>query len=368
MSGNLTIHDIAQEAGVSASTVSRVLSGFPNVSKKTREKVMRIVKKYDFQPNSLARDLQQQHSRTLGIIMPDADHPYYASLFTAAYHEASERGYSLTLYSLRPDEPLTPDFVNQLITQRLDGVILTGDAVESSAHKDMPQLLNRIMQYMPLVAICPPIPNVPCVYIANDLDKGMRLCVRHLHALGHERIAFAGESLPGDATTPGNSPSGTHPKSSSVSERLLSFLSEMKHLGLSPQAIHTDMHRVQDGEEVVSRLLGSTPRAQWPTALIATNDLMCMGMLKQLSRMNIRVPEDMALIGCDDQFFAAYLIPGLTTLNLNTASHGRMAVSELLGMVGTKQNAYYRLYEPTLVVRESCGSSHNTAYINANPI
>lgn len=342
MASNLTIHDIAREAGVSASTVSRVLSGHPNVSEKKREQVMCVVRKYDFQPNSIARGLQQQCSRTLGIIMPDADHPHYAEIFTAAYDQARAMGYALVSYCLHPGERVTDEFVNQLIERRLDGVILTGGCVEAKDFTDLPALLGKLQKYMPLVALSLPIPGVSCVHIYNDIALGMRLCVRHLNALGHTRIALLGEAQLDAAFR-------------AMQERLNGFLSEMEALSLKPLTLHTDLHRPQNGEIAVLRLWDSLPEGERPTALICINDMMALGAIRQLSRMGLRVPEDVAVVGCDNQFFAAYALPSITTLDMHAAEHGRLAVKELVAQISSPVSAYHRVYEPTLIIRESCG-------------
>lgn len=342
MASSLTIHDIAREAGVSASTVSRVLSDHPNVSQKTRDQVMRVVQKYDFQPNSIARGLQQQRSRTLGIIMPDADHPHYAELFTAAYDQARALGYSLVLYSLHPGERVTEDFINQLIERRLDGVLLTGGCVEVSHYPELATLLSKLQRYMPLVALCSPIPGVECVHIYNDIALGMRLCVRHLSSLGHVRIALLGEAQRAAAFR-------------TMQQRLLGFMSEINALGLEPITLHTDLHRPQNGEMAILRLWDQLPEAKRPTALVCTNDLMALGAIRQLARMGLRVPEDVAVIGCDNQFFAAYTLPSITTIDMHTAEHGRLAVRELAAQVDSPGGTYHRVYEPSLIIRESCG-------------
>ncbi len=342
MSPSLTIHDIAREAGVSASTVSRVLSGHPNVSAKTREQVMRVVRKYDFQPNSLARGLQQQRSQTLGIIMPDVDHPHYAELFTAAYDQARELGYTLTLYSLHPGEGITDEFVSQLIERRLDGVILTGGCVESQSFQDLPALLGKLKRYMPLVAVCSPIPGVSCVHIYDDMALGMRLCVRHLSSLGHRRIALLGEAEENASFR-------------TMQARLCGYLGEMQALSLAPLTLHTDRHRPANGEMGVLRLFDSLPEGERPTALITVNDMVALGAIRQLHRMGLCVPDDVAVVGCDNEFFTAYTLPSITTLDLHVAEHGRLAVRELAAQIASPGGAYHRVYEPALIIRESCG-------------
>jgi DNA-binding LacI/PurR family transcriptional regulator len=113
-------------------------------------------------------------------------------------------------------------------------------------------------------------------------------------------------------------------------------------------------YNLEDGAKGVLKLLSSLQRTEWPTAIIAINDLVAMGALRQLHRMNIRVPEDMAVVGCDNQFFSAYTHPSLTTLDLHISELGKLAVSYLLNW--QEGQNFLHLMENTLIIRESCGA------------
>ncbi len=339
MSETLTILDIAREAGVSAATVSRVLSGHPNVSKKTATAVRRVVDKYNYKPNSMARGLLQKSSRTLGVILPSVTHPYYAAIFSAAQEEANRNGYALQMYRLKYNARITDEFIDQLIERRLDGVLFSGGFVESTNPNDLPDVLTRLQQYMPIVTICPPIPGLTCTNIYTDLALGMRKAVRHLSALGHKRIAFIG------ATN----------ETRSVGEREHGFFDEMNRLGLTAISQEEHIHTPAMGEMATLKLLQSLPRTDWPTALIVVNDLVALGVLRQLHQMGLTLPRDMAVIGCDNQFFSAYTEPPLTTLEVNTDEHGRSAMQQLLQARSADSQPFTQVREPMLIVRASCG-------------
>ncbi|MDR3052087.1 MAG: LacI family transcriptional regulator [Oscillospiraceae bacterium] len=335
-----TILDIAREAGVSPATVSRVLSGHPNVSAKTSAKVQTVVDKYRFKPNSIARGLLQKHSKALGIIMPDIKHPYYASVFSAAQEEARRHGYVVQLYRLAYNAMITDDFANQLIERRLDGVMLCGGFIESTGLSGLPAVLTRLQQYMPIVTICPPIPGLSCINIYADLAAGLRKLVRHLYNLGHRRIAFIGATA----------------ETRSMGEREQGFTDEMLHLGLDPIMQPENIHTPAMGEQAVLKLLSAAPPAEWPTALAVVNDLMALGVLRQLHAMGLRLPEDMAVVGCDNQFFSAFTSPPLTTLDVYSEEHGAAAMRQLLQAQETHAAPFTQTRDPTLIVRESCGA------------
>lgn len=341
--GKKTIYDIATEAGVSTATVSRVLSNHPNVSKKTYARVMQVIEKYQFKPNSMARSLLRRTSQTLGIILPGVENPYYASLFSAAHDEARQRGYAMLLYRTTPSERLNEDFIGQLIERRLDGVLLLGGVVESThPQENLAATLTLLMRHMPLVTICPPIPGVTCINFYSDLKASVRQSVQHLHALGHKRIAFLGGSS----------------ESRSASEREMGFLEEMERLGLPSIYRHEAGHTTEAGETGIARLLTPLTPQTRPTALIAINDLVALGAMRQLRRMGIAIPEEMAIIGCDNQFFSPYTDPPLTTVDLHPEDLGRLAIGQLLATIdgGSESPTFSQVKESTLVIRESCGS------------
>ncbi|MDL2317999.1 LacI family transcriptional regulator [Eubacteriales bacterium OttesenSCG-928-A19] len=337
---NMTILDIAREAGVSPATVSRVLSDHPNVSAKTYDKVKRVIEKYNFKPNSMARGLLQKSSRTLGVIMPDIKHPYYASIFSSAQEEANRSGYAVQIYRLAYNAMITDDFVDQLIERRLDGVLLAGGFIESTNPNDLPRVLTRLQQYMPIVTICPPIPGLVCINIYTDLAAGMRKAVRHLAALGHERVAFIGATK----------------ETRSVGEREAGFLGEIERLGLVPIMQQENFHTPAMGETATLKLLTSHKKEDWPTALIVVNDLMALGVLKQLHGMGLRLPEDMAVIGYDNQFFSSFTQPPLTTIEVGSDEHGRVAMQQLLQARASDSVPFTQVREPSLIIRESCGA------------
>ncbi len=339
----LTILDIAREAGVSPATVSRVLSDQPNVSPKTYEAVKRVIDKYDFKPNSIARGLLRKHSYTMGIILPSITHPYYAAMFSAAQEEAGHAGYVVQIYRLAYNARITDAFVDQLIERRLDGVLLSGGFVEPKDLSELPAVLTRLQRYMPIVTVCPPIPGLTCVNIYTDLALGMRKAVRHLAALGHRRIAFIGAT---DETR-------------SVGERERGFYEEMRALDLAALTVQEHIHTPAMGEMATLRLLSGLPRGEWPTALIVVNDLVALGVLKQLHAMDLTIPDEMAVVGCDNQFFSAFTTPPLTTLEVNAEEHGRVAMQQLLRACAGEVKPFTQVREPTLILRASCGADRH---------
>ena len=342
MDKKVTIYDIAREAGVSTATVTRVTSGDARVKPATREKVQRVIDQYAYTPSAAARDLERGQTRSLAIILPHILNPYFARMYDAAHTAAVESGYSLWLFQAADHKPISRELVDELIRRRFDGAVFAGN-IWGSERSGLSDALARLHHHMPVVAICPPATQLDCICIHSDLVGCSRLPVRHLHTLGHRRIAFIGGSM----------------QFHDYSKRGENFLEELRVLGLPDDpAYHVDCgYDTESGERAVIRMLSGLPRSQWPTAMIAFNDLVALGALKQLKKMGLRVPEDMAVIGCDNQFFCPYADPPLTTVELYPEDMAQSAIRELL--FASKDNgnpSFAMMREASLIVRESCGA------------
>lgn len=336
---NVNIYDIAQEAGVSIATVSRVLSNHPNVSEKSRAKVTAVIEKRQFRPAYMTRQAEAASKATLGIILPQFMHSYFAQVLDESEDEARRHGFSILPQRLVSDPAANKNMVDRMLDARLKGVIYVGGITESKQGELVSDLI-RLRAAIPMVAISPPVPGLNCIYLCNDLAGITAQAVRHLQMLGHKRIAYIG--------------GGSQIVASG--ERGRGFLEEIQALKL-PQGDyqHEAGFNPEDGELAILRLYANATAKNRPTALLAFNDMVALGALRQLNRMGLKVPEDVALIGCDNQFFSAYTTPPLTTLDLHISEHSRCAVKLLLGEMESPATPFTQVREPTLVIRESCG-------------
>lgn len=346
-----TIYDVAEAAGVSIATVSRVMSG-GSASAKAKARVEAAIAELNWHPSQVARGLDKKESRTLALVVTDLVNPYYTALCAGAESEAARQGYSLQIYCTTSGRQ---NVLSRLLEQRPDGAILVGGFIEDSdatlpltaqqeARATIRQNVLRLQQAMPLVTIGPPIEGISCVNITSDLGLSVRKSIAHLTALGHRRIAFIG----GSANVRSASLREIAFREEMERRALPSFLDTRTETGFTPQA----------GELCVTKLYSRLEPTERPTALIAINDLVALGALHQLSRMGLRVPDDVALIGCDNQFFTPFLDPPLTTVDLHPYDHGVCAVSELAAIrSGSEPLAFSQIRECSLIVRESCGAA-----------
>lgn len=344
MALDTTIYDIAKEAGVAPSTVSRVLSGHPSVSAKTKEKVEGIAKRRHFATAAAAREFEKLSSRTLALIMPEMRDYYHGLIAAAANREAQMRGYETMLFQLPVGEEYSmTEVANRVLYRRLGGALFAGGVPEAE-RPDTKEALNRILEAMPLVCVAPPIEGVNCTFFHNDLETAMFQAVSHLRMLGHRRVAFIG----GNRTVEN---SGARARGYLRAVRELNLIDDPDYRcaasGVTPEA----------GEIAVARMLSNIGRDRWPTAIMAFNDPVALGALKQLSAMRLRVPQDMAIIGCDNTFFSAYTNPPLSTIDMHSEERARTAIDELVSCSNTPRAPFTLVRAPTLIIRESCGTN-----------
>ncbi|MBP3657621.1 MAG: LacI family DNA-binding transcriptional regulator [Clostridia bacterium] len=338
-----TIYDVAQAAGVSIATVSRVMTG-GSVSAASRAKVEAAMQALSYTPSPSASHRTASHgTRRLALVLSELTNPYFASMAAGAEKEARRNGYSLQLYTVNLKNGDAQAVIDRLIEQKPDGAVLVGGVVEKRDARSIDNLL-RLQRAMPLVTIGPRIDELNSINITSDLSLSVRKSINHLYALGHRRIAFIGGT--------------SDVRSSSIRER--AFYDEMERLNLpADRSLHAETGFLpQDGEICVSKLFARLSPGELPTALIAINDLVALGAMRQLQRMGLSIPQDVAIIGCDNQFFTSYLNPPLTTVDLHPEEHGRNAISELITAgSGGSIIPYSQISECSLIVRESCGAS-----------
>lgn len=341
----VTIFDIAEMAGVSIATVSRALSKQYNPRSPKHRKVLEIAQQYNYTPSAAARSLGSGQSKTLLLVLPDIENPYYSEVYSRVDEYASKAGYVLSLQRFHNEVHDLNDFRDQVISRRPDGIIVSGWLVEEPMTDEKVGVLHDISRYIPIVILGVAIERFPCISVYGDLAGTCAKQVRHLHALGHRRIALVG----GAAACRGNN------------DREEGYYREMLRLSLTPMFDdrQTTGHRPETGVSGVLRLFTGVTEETRPTGLICINDLVALGALRQLTRMGLRVPEDVAVMGCDNQFFTGYTNPPLTTMDLNIRELARLAVHYVVN--DARSNAFHHQIDSTLILRESCGSQRTEA-------
>jgi LacI family transcriptional regulator len=323
----VTIRDVARAAGVSISTVSRALAAPEQVAESTRALVQATAHKMGYRPNRNARSLVTGRSNSIGLVVPDLENPYFGSVCKGVQARARAAGYAVFIADTNEDPAVETEIVHSLIKQ-VDGVILCSargtDAEIKKLAKQTPLVLaNRFLAGIPSITF--------------DNGGGMRTVLRHLVALGHRTIAYAGGPV----------------SSWSNGERSRAF---------------ADFGTEADGLELID--LGNFPPffsggiqagdlaiASGATAVVAYNDIMALGVIDRLRQRGLSAPDDLSVTGFDNVAVSTFVWPNLTTVDLPRVQMGRMSVDLLLETVlGGAPDARPPTQLPVeLFVRQSSG-------------
>ena len=338
----ITIYDIAKEAGVSASTVSRVLTNSANVRSEKKEKIMALIEKYNFKPNVMARGLADTKTHTIGILSADIRNPYYAAMFVACEKAAREAGYTAVLCNFLGDEETEKKLLVSLQEQKVDAIIQFGGRVDDLVSKEeYVELVNQIMAKTPVV-ITGKLDGTRCHTVRIDSMQAMELLMDHLLELGHRRIALIGGDLDVLATF-------------EKFQRYKQILNE-NHIDFDPRLV-TD-HGSYDFETAYRQTAQMLDDGVKMTAIIAINDFSAMGIMKCLTERGYHIPEDVSVVSYDNTYMAEMGIPPLTSVDYNYEEYGRKLIDTATALAEGRKVGRLRMVTPTLVVRQSSGACH----------
>ena len=326
-----TMKDVAQLAGVSTATVSRALMNPEKVSVSTRKRVEAAVLEAGYSPNTLARNLRRNESKTIITIVPDICDPYFAEIIRGIEDAAVENDYLVLLGDSGQQKKRESSFVNLVFTKQADGMLLLGTDhpfdVSKPEQKNLP----------PMVMACEFAPELelPTVHIDN-LTSAFE-AVNYLAQLGHKRIAQI--SGPTTATL--------------CKFRQQGYQQALRRAGVSMNPAYSTVgdFTFEAGAQAVRQLLALPEQ---PTAIFCHNDAMAIGAIQEAKKLGLRVPQDLSIVGFDDIQFAQYCDPPLTTISQPRYEIGRQAMLMMLDLLkGNDVQAGSRLLEAKLVVRGS---------------
>jgi LacI family transcriptional regulator len=334
--GRATIRDIADLAGVSIATVSRVLNERPDVAPGTRETVMQVVREHGFSTNRGARGLSSGRSGIVGLTLPLINDAYFGPILSGASEALYEQDMRIMLAATLHQHDREVSLLDRLVRGTTDGAILM--LPEESGE----ELLHLQELEYPFVVVDPrepPPDGIPCVSAMHA--AGAKAATEHLLELGHRRIGAIGGVQGWYAHE----------------ERMHGFRAAMAAAGIlpDPELIRFSDWRIPAGERAAEDLLA---HPEPPTAIFAFNDNVAIGALNVARRRGLRVPKDLSIVGFDDTFQAMIVAPTLTTVRQPLAELGRMGVSLLLRLIdGQALEALRMELATTLVVRESTASA-----------
>ncbi len=300
------IRSVAALAKVSIATVSRTINGSPLVSERLSKRVWQAIKQLNYFPNTHARTLVSGRSRLLGIIVENITNPFFPELVQSFEEIAVKNGYEILVSSSNSDPVVLTTCVRRMLERKVDGVAVMTFGEEETV---LDQLVHR---NVPIVLAEFKLEDPKASTILLDYSTGIHSAVSHLAGLGHTSIAFL---------------AGPHTLHSAIT-RENDFRAAMEAAGLTVQkkwVIECD-HTLKGGVAGFEQLQKLTTR---PTAIVCSNDMTAIGVLRAAYMEGLRVPHDLSVVGLDDIDFAEFTLPPLTTIRLSRIDLARAAFEAL---------------------------------------
>lgn len=327
----VTIEDVARLAGVSNSTVSRVLNNKEYVKEDTREKVYEAVSQLGYKPSRIARSLRANASRIIGLIISDIQNPFFTSLVRAVEDIAYEHNYSLLLCNTDEDPEKEELYVELMMAERVSGVIIT-----PTREYDCP--VKKLLE-MNVATVCVDRQVLDCEtdsVVSDNVESSFKL-IAHLINRGHRRIgALFG---PSEITT--------------FRERLQGYKKAHleKNLPIDDRLIKQGIPKEMEGYELAAQLLDMEDR---PTALIAGNNLMALGAIHAIKDAQLFIPKDISLVSFDDREWAQLITPTITVASQPTYEMGRQAAELVMRRLEKDDSPIkHVVLESEIIYRES---------------
>jgi LacI family transcriptional regulator len=330
-----TLEDVALRAGVSKSTVSRVLNNSAKISEETRARVLDAARELNYEPNIIARSLSKNKTFTIGVILEDILNPFFSAVAKGIETALRISGYSMILTSSDFDHENELKLVRMLIQYKVDGILLTpvdhdGETVTLLKERGLPFFIMNSRSKDKEVS-----------WIDSDNFQGGLMATRHLIGLGHRgflclrHMAIDGSRL-----------------------RFEGFKAAVLEAGLKmqEQVVLGDAHSRRDGYDLICRFIDENGTGSMPSAVIAVNDTVAIGAIEALLERGLSIPERVSVIGYDDINISALIRVPLTTIHQPKFRMGEIAASQLVDKIerGERGVARQFLIQPRLVERDSC--------------
>lgn len=334
----VTMKDVARAAGVSLSTVSRVLNDNLSVDSDLRKEVLDAIKQLGYQPNRSAQQLRSSISHVIGLIIADVENPFFTSVIRGIEDVAFDRQLNVLLCNTDEDPDKQQEYLKVMSEERVAGLIIT-----PTFDTDPEQLRSLQQSGMPIVLLDRQIEELECDQVIVDNVAGAYTATRHLIELGHRRIAFVQGNLPVRTYT----------------DRYIGYTQALTEasIQLDRNLVLELSPRLEDTYETMLPYLRSK---QPPDAVFAANNLMTLGVLKAIKQAGLSVPEDIAVVGFDDMPWSGELCPPVTSVAQPTYELGQEAARLLIRRINDEK--VFRqdvLLKTRFIIRASCGATIN---------
>jgi len=331
---NVTIKDVAKVAGVSYSTVSRALSGSPEISRDTRERILQVCKEMNYTPNTVARSMVVKSTKLLGLILAGVNNPFMSEL---AYHidrQARARGYNIILCNSSRDAEQERELFELMIGRQVDGILLFPAGAASY------EMLLPYLSRIPTVFIGENLRETPESYVSVDNYRGAQIGVEYLYQLGHRDILYFGRRRG----------STTHQL------RAEGYAAACERYGLRPQFCNNTFSSssIKYGYQLAKQLFAQERRY---TAIFAATDTNALGIMQAAEEISLRIPQDLSLLGFDNIHDSGLPRIELTTIEQPKKMLASVAVDTLIDKIQNELTGYsHRILSPMLIERSSCAA------------
>ena len=323
----MNIYDIAREAGVSITTVSRVLNNKANVSEKTRRKIQEVLERHNYQPSAIARGLVSGTMKTVAILMVDVRTPHYAMTAFTMEQKLSKLGYMVLLCNTGENREDWKRYLRELYERKADGIILVGSIYKQLEEDDALDLVRGI----PIVMSNGKIDRENVYSVMVDEGRGIELATEHLYRRGHRKIAYVKDK-----------------QTESAERKKNGYLRKMAELGF-PEEDRT-VCEIEYTAEAGARIALSLHDKGYD-AVVFGEDLTAVGAVNGLLDAGIAVPGEMAVTGCNNSEYATLCRPGLTSINNKAEVLSELSVQLLVDILAEKTEIAELVVIPELVVR-----------------
>jgi DNA-binding LacI/PurR family transcriptional regulator len=330
----VTIKDIAKQAGVAHTTVSRAMRGSSLISTETTQRIQMIATEMGYSPSAAARTLKTNRSQALGVIIRNVSDPFFSEILQGIEEVAQASGYSLLMAASQRDHEHEQAIVQDMVERRVDGIIICSTPVSTEQSRQLASF------GVPIVMVNNQAAEEYRYSIYHDDVDGSRQVTHHLIELGHRKIAYLGNANAGRSTL----------------DRQTGFQQELSLAGIAIPAAY--IHQAPGGcpEDGLAGLEHFITLPILPTALVCYNDMMALGVLQGLQSAGIPVPAQMSVTGFDNIIFSAYTNPPLTTFDQPKRFIGAEAARLVLGLLnGDEESAdpKIQMLKGSLLVRGS---------------
>lgn len=332
----VTVKDVAKRAGVSQTTVSRVLNNFPVIKAITRQKVLDAIQELGFNPDQIARSLVKQQTNILGLIVGDISNPFYAETAKVTIARAQQMGYDIILSDTNYANDNFEKSIKMMLGKRVAGIIV------ASVNRFDTHIKELCEQNFPIVLYNRNVEDECANYIVLDNKKGAMMAVEHLVSLGHQKIAYVSGS----------------DKYSTFHQRFLGYQEALKRYG-----IPYNESWIHDGdlsyEKVFDFARGLMAQKDRPTSFFAATDQLAIAVMDAAARCRLSVPEEVSVVGFDNINIASNPYIGLTTISQQKKKMAMLALENLIELIeGKKESKPIQIIlEPELIVRKTTGKN-----------